>query len=208
MASFFAAAAKVPLASIVIVAEMTRGYELLVPTMIASVLAYAISGEFTIYENQVPSRENSPFHMRALTKEMLRRYKVRDILMTNFITFDPHDKVFNAIKMMIKAPYTAYPVVERSRLVGVILYRDLAKLSSEEAMSTPIFKVMKRDVPLALPDESLDVVLDRMLSYGVNVIMVVDSPENMRLLGVVTEDDVMRILWRQNRRATRWRMLR
>lgn len=60
MAAFFAAAAKVPVASVIMVSEMTGGYSLLVPLMLASAISYTLSGESTIYENQLERREFTP----------------------------------------------------------------------------------------------------------------------------------------------------
>jgi len=56
-ASFFAAAAKVPLASIVMVVELTGGYSLLIPTTLSVAIAYMLSGRMSIYAKQRFSRE-------------------------------------------------------------------------------------------------------------------------------------------------------
>ncbi len=56
MASFFAAAGKVPVASIIMVCEMTGNYNLLVPIMLASAISYIVSGDATIYASQLPRR--------------------------------------------------------------------------------------------------------------------------------------------------------
>ncbi len=63
MASFFAGAAKTPLSSIVMVTEMTGGYGLLVPLMLASFTAFVlVPPAVTLYRSQVPERIDSPVH--------------------------------------------------------------------------------------------------------------------------------------------------
>ena len=62
MMAFFGAAGKVPIAVILMVAEMTGSYALLVPAMIATAIAYIISGKNTIYHSQLPSKTDSPAH--------------------------------------------------------------------------------------------------------------------------------------------------
>ncbi|MCD6510176.1 MAG: chloride channel protein [Thermoprotei archaeon] len=202
MASFFAAAAKVPLASIVMIVEMTRGYEMLVPTIIASVLAYVISGELTIYESQVLSKERSPFHTHLLIKRVLRHYKVESVMTTNYVAFKPYERVIDVIMKSIKVPYGVFPVIQGGRLVGAVIYGDLIKLISKETRMMPIVKVMKKNVPIICPNETLDKALDEMLSYGMNVVMVVDSISNMKLMGIVTRSNIMELLWRRSRRAS------
>jgi CIC family chloride channel protein len=69
MAAFFAGAARVPLATMMMVLEMTGGYELLVPALLAVLLCFLIEGLLTqkakypsLYEAQVPTRAESPAH--------------------------------------------------------------------------------------------------------------------------------------------------
>lgn len=69
MAALFAGAARVPMATMLMVTEMTGGYELLVPAALAVTLSYmveaALSRRFkydSLYEAQVPSPVYSPAH--------------------------------------------------------------------------------------------------------------------------------------------------
>ncbi len=63
MASFFSAAAKTPLSTIVMVTEMTGGYGLLVPLMLSSFTSFILlRPEVTLYRSQVPERIDSPVH--------------------------------------------------------------------------------------------------------------------------------------------------
>ncbi len=67
MAALFAGAARVPIASLVMVAEMTGGYHLIMPTMLAVAVSYLVQVGLTrtfkyptLYEAQVPSPAASP----------------------------------------------------------------------------------------------------------------------------------------------------
>ena len=62
MMAFFGGAAKSPLAVIVMIAEMTGGYGLLAPSMVAVVVAYLLTGSLSVFFNQVESVEDSPAH--------------------------------------------------------------------------------------------------------------------------------------------------
>lgn len=62
MASFFAGVANAPIASIVMVSELTGGYELLPPLMIVATVALIFSGRPSIYKNQVQNRFHSKAH--------------------------------------------------------------------------------------------------------------------------------------------------
>ena len=69
MAAVFGAAARVPIATMLMVTEMTGGYSLLVPAGMAVMIAYLLQGRLasalkyrSLYEGQVPTREDSPAH--------------------------------------------------------------------------------------------------------------------------------------------------
>jgi chloride channel protein, CIC family len=52
MASFIAAAYKTPLAAVVFVAEATGGHAFIIPALIGSAVAYAISGDSSVSGDQ------------------------------------------------------------------------------------------------------------------------------------------------------------
>jgi len=69
MAAVFGAAARVPIATILMVTEMTGGYHLLVPAAVAVLVGYLLQLRLSsffkyrsLYEAQVPTRQDSPAH--------------------------------------------------------------------------------------------------------------------------------------------------
>ena len=69
MAAVFAAAARTPISTLIMVVEMTAGYGLIVPAMLANVLAFLVQRALThgrryptLYMSQVERRELSPLH--------------------------------------------------------------------------------------------------------------------------------------------------
>ena len=86
MAAVFGAAARVPIATLFMVTEMTGGYQLLVPAALAVAIAFLTqvlsSGHLqhrSMYEAQVPQRAHSPAHHAEhlrLALEQLQRRRV------------------------------------------------------------------------------------------------------------------------------------
>ena len=69
MAAVFGAAARVPIATMLMVTEMAGGYHLLVPAGLAVMIAYLLQIQLSsrlryrsLYEGQVPTRQDSPAH--------------------------------------------------------------------------------------------------------------------------------------------------
>ena len=81
MVSFFGATAKTPISSIIMGSELTGGYALLAPMMLATFVAYIMSGQHnSIFRNQVINRSDSPAHKREYQKPILRDLYVKDVL--------------------------------------------------------------------------------------------------------------------------------
>ena len=81
MAGFFAAAAKTPFSTLVIVSEMTGNYNLLLPTLWVCTIAFLLSDEQSIYSSQVESRSLSPAHQGNYVREVLAGLKVGEFLL-------------------------------------------------------------------------------------------------------------------------------
>jgi CIC family chloride channel protein len=79
MAAVFAGAARVPIATLLMVAEMTGGYQLLVPAGLAVLLSYLVQYNLSrffkypsLYEAQVVARADSPAHQAEQVQIAMR----------------------------------------------------------------------------------------------------------------------------------------
>ena len=86
MAAVFSGAARVPIATLLMVAEMTGGYELLVPAGLAVMLSYVIQVNLSrffkydsLYEAQVAGRSDSPAHRAEQVATAVRLLDSGDI---------------------------------------------------------------------------------------------------------------------------------
>src|SRR5437867_5188140 len=81
MVSFFGATAKTPISSIIMGSELTGGYALLAPMMLATLVAYIMSGQHnSIFRNQVLNRSASPAHRMEYQLPILRDMYVKDAI--------------------------------------------------------------------------------------------------------------------------------
>jgi len=86
MATVFGGAARVPIASLLMVTEMTGGYRLLVPAALSITVAYVVQRQFsanlrypTLYEGQVEGRPDSPAHIIEHLETTIRLLAKRKI---------------------------------------------------------------------------------------------------------------------------------
>jgi chloride channel protein, CIC family len=79
MVSFFGATAKTPISSIIMGSELTGGYALLAPVMLATFVAYIMSGQHnSIFRSQLLNRSDSPAHRMEYQRSILSDLYVKD----------------------------------------------------------------------------------------------------------------------------------
>jgi chloride channel protein, CIC family len=78
MAAIFSGAARTPISTLIMVAEMTGGYGLIVPAMLANMSSFIVQRSLTqgrryptLYEAQVATREDSPAHRGVFVRRAL-----------------------------------------------------------------------------------------------------------------------------------------
>ena len=115
MASFFAAAAKTPVSTLIMVSEMTGSYELLLPSMWVCALSYVFSRGWSIYCEQVPSRLDSPAHRGDFIIDVLQGLTVSDSLdaaARKFITIPIGMPLTEIVKIITPARQACFPVID------------------------------------------------------------------------------------------------
>jgi CIC family chloride channel protein len=186
MMAFFAAAAKAPISTIIMISEMTGGYGLLAPAMFAVVTAYILSGKKTIFPAQVESRLDSPFHADEFEPIALRRVKTADVMIHLPVCVAVDASVSDAMNLMGDYGLASLPVVEQNRLCGRITLLSIYRVPEERRQSTVVKEIMSHDWRAAYPDEDLFTILKRFAAKDVGNLPVV-TPENPnRPIGLVT----------------------
>lgn len=198
MGAFFGGIAKAPLAVILMVAEMTGEYSLIAPAMLATMIAYVVTGETSIYESQVPTRLDSPAHKNDFALPLLQNLTVGDAMVEGLsgalaiVTPDtPLDKLASVLR---ERQAVSIPIVDDGRLVGVVAATDLARIGDQELPTARARQVMSRRVLRTYPDESLYQAWLRMTRSGVRQLAVVNHAEPDRLVGVLTSRAIAQVL--------------
>jgi acetoin utilization protein AcuB len=126
----------------------------------------------------------------------------------HFVAVTPHDSVEQVRRVMRMAGLRHVPVVEAGVLVGTLSYRrvqeersDLAERQPDPGLlqrflESPIEAWVQPDPEAIESSHSLEDAARRMLSYRVGYLPVVEgSDEGLRIVGIVTEADLLRIAY-------------
>ncbi len=192
MGSLLAGVSKVPIAAIVMISEMAGNYNLLAPMMVASTISYMLSGKWTIDEKQVENRAASLAHRREMTVDILESALVKDAMTTNIITVSPSLSVQGVLDLIHKYGHTGFPVVEDNKLLGIITFEDAEKVPSDKRETTRAKDAMTKDLIVAEPEDSLEDALMELLDKKIGRLLVVDSNDPTKLVGILTKLDIIR----------------
>lgn len=192
MGAILAGVAKVPIAAIIMVSEMAGNYNLLAPLMVASTLAYVLSGRWTIYEKQVENRASSPAHRREMTVDILERAQVKDAMTTNIVTINSSLSIHEVFDLIHKYGYTGFPVVDDKKLVGIITFEDAEKVPPDNRKTTLVQEIMTTNLIVTRPEDSLEAALLKLLDRKIGRLPVVDSDDATKLIGLVTKFDIIK----------------
>ena len=139
MAGFFAAAAKTPFSTLIIVSELTGGYTLLLPSLWVCTLSFILSDEQSIYASQVESRSLSPAHQGSYVRQVLAEVRVSKFLSPEqtVVTLHANDPLATVIDRLSNVPFPVLPVVDGdSRLLGVVNLEEVHLASQKPSLQS------------------------------------------------------------------------
>ena len=189
--SLFAAASKAPIAVLLMTCEMTEGYGVIAPAMLSVAIAYLLSGEVSIYQEQVLSRPHSPAHVREYLIDVLETIPVRDAMRKRFPTVSPETRLSDVFRRLSALGLRSIPVVKDGRLLGCITFEDVLRAPRRRLSEMTVREIMRRRFTYVLPTDSLYTALKRMMTYNVDQLPVLDEAGG-RIIGVITRMDLIR----------------
>ncbi len=196
MAAMLGGTMRAPLTGTLFAIELTGEFRMLVPLLVASVAAYAVTvlilrrsilTEKIARRGQHISREYSvdPYQLMRVSEVMVRNV---DVLVSD-------SSVADAVVTLGKGHHRVYPVVDRAgRPVGLVTRADALLWRIEGGHGAEILDERVSDASLAVvhPNDVVSHAVDVMLQSDQGRIPVVD-PATGRLVGLVTRKDILQV---------------
>jgi CIC family chloride channel protein len=193
MSAFFAGVANAPIASIIMVCELTGNYHLLVPLMLASTIHIFLGKNWSIYENQVENKFHSNAHRLDRRQDILKEVKVREIIHEHPIKcINPLTPVSKLLNLVRDTTQDIFPVTdEEGKLIGIVNVHNLRSvlfnkevhdfMITEDLMERPFF--LRTDMDLHHSSQIF-------LRYGSLQMTVVD--ENKKPLALLRPKEIFK----------------
>ncbi len=195
MGAVLAAVSQAPLMGIILLFELTRDYQVMLPIMLAAVTAVIIHqmmlGE-SIYTR--PIRAMGIRLGSAVGVSALRRVGIDELELQPPPVVRPNDSLSEVLLRGQKTGTTDWVVLdELGRYLGLLTLDDLkvVMLEPESAPLLLVGEVLRSDVPPLKPTDTLDMALESFARHEVVHLAVVDAT-NSQVKGVLSRDDLLR----------------
>jgi CIC family chloride channel protein len=196
MAGFFAAAAKTPFSTLVIVSEMTGNYNLLLPTLWVCAVAFLLSDKRSIYRAQVTSRALSPAHHGYYVREVLAGLRVAQFIEPGEVaSLRPGDSLDVVVQRLGAHSGHTLPVTDtEGRLLGLVSLEEvhLASQSPHLRRLVVASDLMRTAITPLRPEDHLDRAIELFAEQDLLELPVVNSVPPERVVGIVKRFDLSR----------------
>ncbi|HEY1015783.1 MAG TPA: chloride channel protein [Herpetosiphonaceae bacterium] len=194
MGAVFAAIIRAPITSILIIIEMTGGYDLMLPLMIANMTAYVLARRvrpLAIYEALLAQDGVRLPHGSQATPHVLDRLQVADARPSAAHTLPAHLTVADASAIVEHATASMLPVVDSDgQVVGCVTLARLRRLQAVGQGGTRLHEIAE-DRPILQSDQSLLAALTLMDQSEAWELPVVDPRRQPLEIGVLTLGDLI-----------------
>ena len=196
MAGFFAGVSNTPIATLIMVSELTGNYGLLAPLMLVCTVAMIIYPRNSIYMKQVNSRIDSPVHLGEFIVDVLEGIRVEDLREHGRKPTLVHQALPlpEILEQIANAEGAYYPVVDDAgRMTAIFSVNDIRRILAEDL---PPSLVLAGDIAISrvittTPDEALTEVMRKLSSRGLEEIPVVAEEDPHQVLYMLTRRAVL-----------------
>ncbi len=191
MAAVFSATSRASLTSIVMLFEMTRNYNIILPLMFACVVADVAA--WLLYPDTIYTKKLSLRGVRVdqdLGFNVLRTRFVSDAMTRKVQSVPQSLPVEKVQEEILQTGHQGFPVVDKDgRLLGIITGKDVIQAMKDDP-KLPAITVAHHQLAVTYPDETLDDAWERMGELGIGHLPVVSRNDPSKIVGFITKGDI------------------
>jgi len=195
MACFFGGVAHVPISSLVMASEMTGGYDLLVPLMLAEAVTTVLVSRWTLYEKQVPTRRDSKAHGGEYVLDLLQQIRVGEVMGgdRHVATVAESTPLEPLLRQASESTQGVFPVVSPKGIMAGIVTIDTLRAAffHEEIGRLAIAADCAMPFVSITPDHTLAEALEQFSSSHYSQLPVVHPEDDQRLLGLFSYEELL-----------------
>ena len=197
MAAFFSGLTQAPITQILMVTELTRSYAVLPAVMTSATMGFLTARFFlrgeSIYTLKLTRKGYS---IRTGRPVILETIPVGEIMSRDPVYVYEDQTLLDVEHLVSETGHDCFPVVNRNlEVVGIIGIKDFIKRPTA-VKRLQVRRFLRRSYSVTYPTETAEVALEKLMAYDQNLLPVVESPHNRKLVGVVTKRDIYTAYYR------------
>jgi CIC family chloride channel protein len=154
-----------PLTAIFLIAEITGGYNLMIPLMIVSSISFAISKRFEKHSMDVKNLAKKG-HAFTSNKDanVLSTLDTNSIIQTDYLTVSPNENLDKLVDLISNSNQVVFAVVNsENELVGIVYFNDIKEIifNTYRVKYTQIKEIMTAPKAILTPEDSMEVVMNQ-----------------------------------------------
>lgn len=194
MGGLVAGTTRAPITAIIIVFELTKEYEIILPLMIVCIISTILSSRLSresIYTLKLLLRNISIKEGTELN--IMESIFVRNVYSKDYDVINVTDNFSQVVNKVVRGRGRDFPVVNDSGiLIGMISVSDIKDhLFERDSLSNLLIAgdIYNRDYEPVVENENCQSVLDKMRKYDIEGLPVID-PNSKKLFGVIWRKDI------------------
>ncbi|WP_313934707.1 chloride channel protein [Anabaena sp. FACHB-83] len=193
MAAFFSAVSKVPITAVIIVFEMTTDFNLVLPLMIVSVVAYLVAEKIdhrSLYDLLL-ERKGIHIQKEPTTDGLLAQLSAAEVMQRRVETLSSQMSIDEAVQAFSQSHHRNFPILDNGKVVSIITQKDLVTNASQQIKgNTTISDIMTPEPVTVSPTATLAYVLHILNRHNLSCLPVT---EGRKLVGIITRSDIIRV---------------
>jgi CIC family chloride channel protein len=154
-----------PLTAIFLIAEITGGYDLMIPLMMVASISFAISKRFEKHSLDVKNlaRKGQAFTSNK-DSNILSTLDTNSIIQTDYLTVSPDENLEKLVDLISHSNQVIFAVVgTEKQLLGVVHFNDIREIifNPYRAKYTLINEVMIKTIDVIYPTDSMETVMNK-----------------------------------------------
>lgn len=168
-----------PLTAIFLIAEITSGYELFIPLMLVSAIAYNASTFFesnSLYTKHLVERGDLIKYDKD--RQVLKLIDLKKIVEKDLLTIEPDATLDDLVELVRISKRNIFPVIDKQgRLLGVITLDDIREImfNEEERKNTLIRSLMHSPPAFISSNDDMETVMSKFEMSGAWNLPVIDD---------------------------------
>ena len=155
-----------PLTAIFLIAEITGGYDLMIPLMIVASISFAISKRFEKHSLDVKSlaRKGNAFTSNK-DANILSTLDTNSIIQTDYLTVSPDENLEKLVDLISHSNQVIFAVVDNeNQMLGVVHFNNIREIifNPYRVKYTLVKEIMRTPADIIYPTDSMEIVMNKL----------------------------------------------